>query len=125
MVLRYMVSDTDLAEGKIAHPPGHVVQPEEKVTQPKTSVSSPGQKRARFWLSFATSVIVLTVLYYFWAAEWRMVRGIIYNADNPSAIVYGQLVREGEMVDGYKVVKIYRDRVILEKDGKHLTKWVH
>lgn len=124
MVLRYMVSDTDLASGKAVQPQRQIVQPKEEVAQPKRSISSPPKKRAKFWFLLVANMIVWTVVYYFWAVDRGMVGGVIYNTENPSALVRGELVHEGETIDGYKVIKIHRDRVVLEKDGKYVTRWV-
>ena len=54
-----------------------------------------------------------------------VVTGIIYNAENPSAIVCGEVVHEGDVVHGYKVLKIHREKVELNKDGKVVVKEVH
>ena len=39
------------------------------------------------------------------------VKGIVYSDDKPSAIVNGQIVYQGEEVDGAKIVKINRKTV--------------
>ncbi len=51
-----------------------------------------------------------------------IVTGIIYNEENPSAIICGQVAHEGDVVEGYKVLNIGRHEVALEKDGKKLIK---
>jgi type II secretory pathway component PulC len=50
--------------------------------------------------------------------------GILYS-DNPSAIVDGEIVKEGDMINGAKVIKIHRDKVEFEKDGEKWTKRVY
>ena len=49
-----------------------------------------------------------------------VVTGIMYNEDNPSAIIDFQIVHEGETLHGVNILKIHRDKVEFEKDG---TKW--
>jgi hypothetical protein len=51
-----------------------------------------------------------------------MVTGIVYNRQNRSAIVRGRVVHEGDVVAGYKVVKIYKDKIEFEKNGKTIIK---
>ena len=46
------------------------------------------------------------------------VTGIVYSADNPSAIVDGQIVHEGSVIEGVKVVKIHKDKVDFSRNGK-------
>jgi len=43
------------------------------------------------------------------------VTGVLYDADNPLAIVSGKVVRQGEIVDGYLVASIRPDGVELVK----------
>ena len=49
-----------------------------------------------------------------------LVKGILYSEDNPAAIIGILIVHEGDSVYGATVVKIERDSVIFEKNGK---KW--
>lgn len=49
-----------------------------------------------------------------------VVKGILYSPENPSALVFDQIVREGDKILGATVVKINEDSVEFEKDGK---KW--
>lgn len=53
-----------------------------------------------------------------------MVTGIIYDTENPSAVVCGEIVREGDTVKGYKVTKIYRDKVEFKGRRKSFTRKV-
>jgi hypothetical protein len=48
-------------------------------------------------------------------------KGILYSEDNPSALIGETIVREGDIIDGVKVVKINRDTVEFEKDGEKWT----
>ncbi|MHC4259589.1 MAG: thioredoxin family protein [Planctomycetota bacterium] len=46
--------------------------------------------------------------------------GILYARENPSAIVNGKVVREGEVVGSVRVLKIDKDMVEFERSG---TQW--
>lgn len=52
------------------------------------------------------------------------VRGIVYSDKKPSAIIDDTIVLEGQSVNGVKVVKVTRDAVEFEKDGKRWTQGV-
>lgn len=128
MVLKYMMLDTDYQGQRIVQPKVDAVQPKRKPLP---------FKKKKFWLLLVANLIIYSVVFAFWidvtknriwellTANRTMVSGIMYNADEPCAIVYGEVVHEGDKVDGYKVVKIYKDKVELEKDGKSLVKAVH
>lgn len=143
MVLRYMVSDTDLAKGELGQlekeveqPERGAVQPVREVVQPKGSMPS-SQKSVKFWFFLMALVVLCLVGYYLWTADWKsstlellttdevVVTGIMYHAENPSAVVSGRVVYEGDMIDGYKIVRIHRDKVQFEKKGKSFTKRVN
>ncbi|MDF1544350.1 MAG: hypothetical protein P1R58_04530 [bacterium] len=47
--------------------------------------------------------------------------GILYNADDPVAIVNKRPVRVGQDIDGATVLNIEQNRVVLEHDGKRQT----
>lgn len=49
------------------------------------------------------------------------VRSIVYSEDNPSVVIGGQIVHEGQAVFGATVIKINRDSVEFEADGKRWT----
>lgn len=139
MVLRYMVSDTDLAKGEFAQPKEEMVPRRagvKEIVQPKKSTSAP-KKRVTLWVVMAANVILCMVVYYLWTTDKNpftlgflkkhnkvMVTGIIYNVENPSAIVSGKIVHESDTIGGYKVIKIYRDKVEFERKGESFTKQV-
>jgi len=52
------------------------------------------------------------------------VKGILYTEDNPSAVVGGQIVHEGEKIRGATIVKISKDRVEFEIDGQRWSQKV-
>jgi len=62
-----------------------------------------------------SSVLVTT------APTDRFVSGILYSEDKPSAVIDNQVVYEGDAFNGIKVVRIYKDRVECEKNGKRWT----
>ncbi len=49
------------------------------------------------------------------------ITGILYSEDNPSAIIGGEIAKEGDIIDGVKVVKIHKDMVEFEKNGEKWT----
>ena len=49
------------------------------------------------------------------------ISSIIGTKDNHSALIGTKLVREGDIIDGVTVFKIYKDEVEFEKDGKRWT----
>ena len=155
MVLKYMITDTDLAEGDMGQPETEAKQPEAKVEQPKKKVVSdwrrqtiepkwaaPSSKK-NLKLGFFLFLMVIGMLcgvgYYLWTADLiptsldflptsmnkLVVTAIVYGEENASAVVSGNVVREGDMVEGFKVVKIHLDKVEFEKKGKSFTKKVN
>jgi len=49
---------------------------------------------------------------------YRLVNAVVYSDDKPSAIFGDEIVHEGDTIRGINVVKIYKDGVELEKNGK-------
>jgi hypothetical protein len=47
--------------------------------------------------------------------------GILWNDKNPSAVINKKIVRHGDIVNGAKVVKIYKNLVALQKDSTEFT----
>jgi type II secretory pathway component PulC len=147
-----MVSDTDLGKGELRQPEMEVeqprkraVQPARKVAQPKRSMPS-SKKNVKLKLFLMVIVILGMVVYYLWTAnlispilkslptnkvlvkahlEQGWLTSIVYSEENATAMVSDRIVHEGDMVDGYKVVKIHRDKVEFEKNGKIFTKQVN
>jgi hypothetical protein len=152
MVLRYMVSDTDLVKVEFKKPEKEVLQPRRKDVQPTRKVIQPkrnrpsSKKSVKLRLFLMVTVILGIAVYYLWTAdlispileslptnkvlvkahlEQGWLTSIVYGEENASAMVSNRIVHEGDMVDGYKVVKIYRDKVEFEKNGKIFTKQVN
>ncbi len=152
MVLSYMVSDTDLVKGELRQPEMEVEQPRRRTVQPAREVAKPkrsmpsSKKSVKLRLFLMVIVILGIAVYYLWTAdlispileslptnkvlvkaslEQGWLTSIVYSEENASAMVSDRIVHEGDMVDGYKVVKIHRDKVEFEKDGKIFTKQVN
>jgi len=143
MVMKFMVSGTDLEKPKLRQPETEVEQPRRKAVQPAREVDQSkrirplSKKRAKLWLILMIIVILGVVVYYLWPAglisptleslstnKEVVVRAIVYSEENASAIVSDRIVHEGDMINGYKVAKIHRDKVEFEKNGKSFTKQV-
>lgn len=56
--------------------------------------------------------------------EWKLTL-IKYSPANRSAILNGQVVREGDRIARARVVKILRDAVMLELDGRRFRVTLH
>jgi hypothetical protein len=123
-----MVSDIDLAQGEALVPQGQAAPPRR----------IPSRSKRKLWvpLLLLANLISWTCVYGLWtgrhlpivrllAINRAMVTGIIYHEKNPCAIVRGRVAREGDTIDGYKVVRIHKDRVEFEKDGHSVIKWVY
>ena len=144
MVLRYMVSDTDLVKVEFKKPEKAVlrtkrkdVQPTRKVIQPKRN--RPSSKKSVKLRLFLMVILILSIaVYYFWTADLTssdleslptneevVVASIVYGEQDASAVVSDRIVHEGDTIDGYNVVKIHRDKVEFEKNGKIFTKQVN
>ena len=50
-----------------------------------------------------------------------LITGITYNEEKSFAIIGTKIVSEGETIDGIKIIKIHKDKVEFEKDGKRWT----
>ncbi|MHC4112258.1 MAG: hypothetical protein ACYSUY_14390 [Planctomycetota bacterium] len=153
MVLKYMVTDTDLAKGELGQPETGAKQPKSGIKQPEKKVVSDWRRQTTnpTWASqstnknkkliyFLMAIVTLgAVGYYLWTADLispaldilpigKMkvtVTAILYDEENASAIVDGSVVREGDVIEGYKVVKIHKDEVEFEKKGKRFTKKIY
>lgn len=52
------------------------------------------------------------------------VTGILYSNDRPAAIIGYRIVHEGETIRDVEVVKIHKDKVEFEKDGRRWTQTI-
>jgi hypothetical protein len=126
-----MVSDTDLARGAAVEATEERVRVRRKILRRKRTWS--GNRPTKFLVLMVSNLIFWAVVYYLWTADGGsrvrvfrtsdegLVTGILHNRENPSAVVCGQVVGEGEIARGYKVIKIHKDKVELEKEGKRFT----
>lgn len=149
MVFKYMVADTDLVNGQVTEPktpPAHT--PKTPIPTKKKSPSSLKTK-AKFCLLLLANLLVLAFLYHRFAPEsfprpWDnislpgtsvpsmdfltstkvTITGIMYYDENPAAIISGKIVHEGDIIEGCKVVKIHRNKVEFQKNGRRFTKTI-
>lgn len=143
MVLRYMVSDTDLVKVELKKPEKEVLQPRRKDVQPTRKFDQPKQNKpsskqsVKFRFFLMVIVILGIAVYYLWTADLTshdleslpaneevVVTSIVHSEQDASAVVSDRIVYEGDIIDGYNVVKIHRDKVDFEKDGESYTKHV-
>lgn len=54
------------------------------------------------------------------AASCGLIDGILFSPDDPSVLIDGQVLREGDTIYGAKVIEIGRRIVTFERNGK---KW--
>jgi len=66
----------------------------------------------------AAVLVVFSGYYLFTKQELGTVTGILYTIENSSAIIDGQIVMEGDTINGVTVVKIYRTEVEFRKNGR-------
>jgi hypothetical protein len=57
-------------------------------------------------------------------ATHGVVAGILYSTDKPAVVVDRKIVHERDTIQGVTVVKIYKDKVEFEKNGKNWTQKV-
>lgn len=142
MVLKYMVSDEDLAKGKLAQPEKKAEPPEKKAARPAKKAPKPkvrvrsSKRGMKLLLLFLVVVSLGIAAYYLWDAgiishpldylpiKRVEVTAIVYGEDNRSAIVSGKVVCEGDVINGCKVVKIEKYTIEFEKNGRTFTKQV-
>lgn len=152
MVLKYMVTDTDLAKGGSGQPEKGAKQPKSGIEQAEKKVvsdwrrqtcdpqwASRSSRKSKIFCFLLMAIVTLgAVGYYLWSADLIpssldflptftnkvVVTAIVYSEENASAIVSGSVVREGDVIEGCKVVKIHSDRVEFEKKGKTFTKQI-
>jgi hypothetical protein len=95
-----------------------------------------GKTKTTICLVAEVAVIAGMAGYYFWttqkssaARESRAIRhglitGIIYTEEDPSALIGGEIVHEGDTIHGVQVVKIHRDKIEFEKKKKKWTQQI-
>ena len=103
-------------------------QPAADVT-PSTS-GGKNRKNLFFFLAITAGVLILIVVLVCTflpdvkqavVQPLRMQVTAILYSDSPSCIVNGKIVKEGQVIRGATVVKIHRDEVEFEKDGRRWT----
>lgn len=153
MVLKYMITDDDLAEGDLGKAEGEAKQPEPAAEQPEKKVVSDWRRQTiepkwaapssgrnmKLWFFLMAMGILCIGGYFLWSTDLIssaldflptstskvIVTAIVYGEESASAVVSGSVVHEGDTVEGCKVVKIHADKVEFEKKGKSFTKQVN
>jgi hypothetical protein len=151
MVLKYMVTDTDLAKGGLGPPETEAKQSKAKAEEPEKKVASDWRRQTcspkwgngssrrnkKFWFFLMAILVLGAVGYYLWTAGIISsaleimptgkikVTAIVFGEENASAIVDGSVVHEGDIIEGYKVVKIHREEVEFERKGKRFTRKIY
>jgi hypothetical protein len=138
MVLRYMVSDTELAKGTAVESGKASVSGKAPKARVEKGGGGGGLRFVVKLLLLATACAFVGMLVYqqqfgMGAKAWvtdiltqkGQVTAIMYHPDNPQAMIDGQVVEEGDTVNGYKVIGIHEDEVELEKNGKTMKRQVH
>jgi hypothetical protein len=132
-----------LGKGELRQPEMEAEQPRRRAVQPAREVAQPkrnrpsSKKSVKLRLFLMVIVILGIAVYYLWTADLTssdleslptnkevVVTSIVHSEQDASAVVSDRIVYEGDMIDGYKVVKIHRDKVDFEKDGESYTKHV-
>ena len=49
-----------------------------------------------------------------------ILQAITYSFENSMVIINGRILQEGDEIDGYKIIKIYRNKVELTKYGQSI-----
>lgn len=50
-------------------------------------------------------------------------QGIIWDENQPNAIINGEIVEKGDQILGYTVHEVRKDRVVLERNGRQKVLW--
>lgn len=98
------------------------------------SIQPKGEEKSNnsllLWVVVLCAGVVIAggIGYYLWPGTKGAVilhrvalNGILYSEDEPSAIIGGKIVKEGDLIDGVKVVRIHRNMVEFEKNDKRWT----
>ena len=151
MVLKYMITDTDLAEGGLGPPekeddkPKARAKPSEKkvVSDWRKGMDAPkwadgsSRRNTKLWFFLFAVAVLGAVGYYLWRADLLSpaldmlptgkvtVSAIVYGEEGASAIVNGNVVHEGDTIEGYKVIKIHREEVEFERKGKRFKRKIY
>jgi hypothetical protein len=56
--------------------------------------------------------------------EGLLVKAIVFSEDKPSAVINGKIVRQGDIVSGATIIKINRNNIEFEFEGKRWTRRV-
>ncbi len=146
MVLKYLAHD-------IKSPRVKVIVPQTSSSNKQTALAK-AQRRRLFCLLLLANIIVLNAVYGLSTAEkntpiWEaittdnliyklwtkypltskspqkgIVNGILFDEENPAALIDNQLVHEGDTIGGVNVVRISPEKIQFEKNGRVWTQRV-
>jgi hypothetical protein len=92
------------------------------------------KRYVRFWFLLTIIVFLIVLLHFLWttghvssaskllSVDEVKVTAIVYSDEKALAIISDNVVYEGDVINGYKVIKIHKDKVELEKYGGRFTK---
>lgn len=95
------------------------------------------KRHVRFWFLLTIITFLSLLLHYLWSTghvssaskllpiDKVKVTAIVHSDDKVFAVISGNVVYERDVVSGYKVIKIYKDKVELEKNGRRITKQLY
>jgi hypothetical protein len=126
-----MLSDTELAQTTSTYIAGERPRPDNNES-PAGEATSPKKTRLLFRLLLVMLISAVAYLCINWSRtksfyiphpfniDKLTVTGILHTTERPSALFRGRVIYEGDTVKDCKVIKIYKDKVLFEKDGKRL-----
>ena len=81
------------------------------------------------WLQLCTIAVVIVVAWLYFkpsqTSAFGMVDGILLGTDRSSALIDGQIVKEGEAIYGVRIVGIEKGKVSFEKNGQEWVQRIH
>lgn len=149
--MKNIVTDTDLETDELGKPASEAEQQETEVRKPLTEIVSKlgmrtfdrekfiskRNRHVRFWFLLTIIVFLSVILHYLWSTDHISsaakllpinkvtVTAIVHSDEKVFAVISGNVVYEGDVVNGYKVVKINKNKVELEKYGRRFIKQLY
>jgi len=127
MGLHYIICDTELTQASFSECA--------KLTSVRQQPLSSTVRKIALLSLVVANLVLWTFVYEIWPEKEPpvaglsqtaigAVTGIMYSEDKPSAIMHGKVVYKGDVVAGYRIVKIDKREVVFEKDGRVISKQV-
>ncbi|MHC4460506.1 MAG: hypothetical protein ACYS30_03655 [Planctomycetota bacterium] len=149
--MKHIDTDTDLEKDGLGQSAIENEQQETETKKPLTElVSKLGMRtfdpekfiskrnrHVRFWFLLTVIISLSVLLHYLWSTDHMSsaakllpidkveVTAIVHSDEKVFAVISGNVVYERDVVSGYKVIKIHKDKVELEKNGKRVIKQVY